>query len=104
MCRGRGDWEIRQRPVGPRGGTSLVPRAALRDRPARIYQALVMGVGSPTLMKNLANDCERCSRYGGSNFNLFASRSEISVSRKARGTVWTLWKSTIRCSVVMSPS
>jgi hypothetical protein len=31
-----------------------------------------MGVGNPTLMKNLANDCERCSRYGGSNLNRFA--------------------------------
>jgi hypothetical protein len=27
-----------------------------------IYQVLVTGVGSPTLIKNLANDCERCSR------------------------------------------
>jgi len=27
-----------------------------------VYQVLVTGVGSPTLMKNLANDCDRCSR------------------------------------------
>lgn len=24
-----------------------------------------ISTGSPTRMKNLANDCERCSRYGG---------------------------------------
>ena len=70
----------------------------------RVYQPLVMGVGSPTLMKNLAKNCERCSRYGDSNLNLFAPRSTTSVSRKVRGTVWTPWKSTIRCSVVISPS
>lgn len=57
-------------------------RARLGDRRAWSYQALVAGVGSPTLMKNLANDCERCSRYGGSNLNRFVPRSATSVSRK----------------------
>ena len=33
-----------------------------------------MAVGSPTLMKNLANDCERCSRYGETNRNRFCAR------------------------------
>src|SRR6185312_11293246 len=55
------------------GASSLEGRmlAAIGNE-ADTYQALVRGAGSPTLMKNLAKDCERCSRYGGSNLNLFA--------------------------------
>ena len=47
-------------------------------------------------MKNLANNCGRCSRYGGVNLNRFAARSAASGSRKA-------WRSRVDAVEVDDP-
>ena len=57
-----------------------------------------ISTGNPTLIKNLAKDCDKCSLYGGNKRNLLPLFLDIS-TMKLKGTLKTLRKSTTKYSV-----